>query len=76
MARRTAKSVTSSTASRSRPQWLAAEKRRAAAADVERDLTALEDIRLVLSGKEWDSDTLSAVAEIIRETGRKIKESE
>jgi hypothetical protein len=43
---------------------------------VERDLTALEDIRLVLSGKEWDSDTLNAVAEIIRETGREIKEPE
>jgi hypothetical protein len=64
------------TTPRSRPQWLAAEKRRAARADVERDLEALNDIRLLLSGKEWDSDTLSAVAEIIRETGREIKEPE
>lgn len=64
-------------ASRKRPNaWIAAEKRRARKADIERDLQALEDIRLLLSGTEWGSETLEAVAEVIRETGREIKESD
>ena len=57
-----------------RPNWVSAEKRRAAIADVKRDLDALDDIHHILDGTEWGSDTLEQIAEIIRETGRKIRE--
>ena len=57
-----------------RPGWIAAEKRRTKREEVKRDLEALEDIHKLLDGTEWDTDTLLAIAEIVRETGRKIRE--
>lgn len=58
----------------SRGLWLANEKRKAKAADIKRDLEALNDIHVLLDGKEWGSDTLEQIAEVIRETGREIRE--
>jgi hypothetical protein len=72
-----AKLVTSSTVSKNkRPGRITAEKRRAAIADVKRDLDALEDIHQLLDGTEWDTDTLLSIADIIRETGREIRDPE
>lgn len=39
-----------------------------------RDGKALDAIEALMSGKEWDSDTTSAVAEIVQSTGREIKD--
>lgn len=36
------------------------------------DELALDTIRAVLSGQEWDADTCQRVAEIVRETGRRV----
>ena len=58
----------------SRGLWLANEKRKAKAADIKRDLEALNDIHVLLDGKEWGSDTLEQIAEVIRATGREILE--
>jgi hypothetical protein len=58
----------------SRGLWLANEERKAKAADIKRDIEALEDIHQLLDGKEWGSDTLEQIAEVIRETGREIRE--
>lgn len=54
--------------------WIAAEKRRAKREEVQRDLEALNDIHSLLDGTEWDSDTLEQIADILRETGREIRE--
>ncbi len=40
--------------------------------DVVADSAALDRIASLLSGKEWDCDTLLQVAEIIRESGREV----
>lgn len=37
-----------------------------------RDGKALDEIQELMSGKEWDSDTTSAVAQILIGTGRSI----
>jgi hypothetical protein len=58
----------------SRGLWLANEKRKAARAEIQRDLEALKDIHALLDGKEWGTDTLEQIAEILRETGREIRE--
>jgi hypothetical protein len=42
--------------------------------ELQRDLDALKDIHQLLDGKEWGSDTLEQIAEVIRETGREIRE--
>lgn len=34
----------------------------------------LDRIAKLLNGQEWDSDTMSAIAEIIRESGREVKD--
>ena len=60
----------------SKPGWIVAEKRRAKIAEQQRDLEALNDIHELLDGKEWDSDTLNNIAEIIRETGREVRDSD
>lgn len=39
-----------------------------------KDSKALDKLADLLSGKEWDSDTLLRVAEIIRETGRSVED--
>lgn len=39
-----------------------------------KDSKALDKLADLLSGKEWDSDTLLRVAEIIRETGRAVED--
>jgi hypothetical protein len=38
------------------------------------DKEALDLLRELLSGQEWDSDTTSEVARIVRATGRRVKE--
>jgi len=38
------------------------------------DSEALDDLQELMSGKEWDSDTLGEVAEIIRGSGRIIRD--
>jgi hypothetical protein len=35
---------------------------------------ALDNIALVMSGEEWDADTLDDIADIVREAGRHIAE--
>ena len=35
---------------------------------------ALDQIRDLLDGQEWDAETLNHVAEIVRETGREIRD--
>lgn len=44
--------------------------------DVIADSAALNAIAELLSGEEWDSETMSKVAEIVRGTGREIKDVE
>ena len=56
------------------PSWIAAEKRRAKREEMQRDLEALNDIHSLLDGTEWGSDTLEQIADILRETGREIRE--
>jgi hypothetical protein len=63
-------------ASKNTRTWPAIERRRAVAAETRRDLDALNDIWRLLDGQEWDNDTLNDIAEVIRETGREIKEPE
>lgn len=58
----------------SRGLWLANEKRRAKRDEIQRDLEALNEIHTILDGKEWGSDTLEDIAEVIRGTGREIRE--
>jgi len=45
---------------------------REAAERSQHDREALDSIQRALSAREWDSDTLSAVAEIVRRSGREI----
>lgn len=40
------------------------------------DELAMNRIRNLLSGKEWDPDTLDTIAAVVRLTGREIKEPE
>lgn len=62
-------------ASKKRPNaWIATEKRRAKREEVYRDLEALNDIHSLLDGTEWGSETLDQIADILRETGREIRE--
>lgn len=60
----------------SRGLWLANEQKRARLAEVERDVQALNDIHKILDGEEWDSDTLDKIVEIVRETGREVRDSD
>lgn len=54
--------------------WIAAEKRRAKREETRRDLEALNDIHALLDGTEWGTETLDQIADILRETGREIRE--
>jgi hypothetical protein len=38
------------------------------------DREAMDYIHDILDGREWDSDTLSEVVEILRETGRDVRD--
>ena len=51
---------------------LSAEIAREAAERSKHDREALDSIQRALSAREWDSDTLSVVAEIVRRSGREI----
>jgi hypothetical protein len=53
---------------------LGAEIERTRGAEGDRDREAMDGIQAALSGREWNSDTLSEVAEIVRRTGREIAE--
>ena len=54
-------------------KWLAGEKRRAKREEMNRDIEALNAIHQLLDGKEWDTDTLDQIAEVLRETGREVR---
>jgi hypothetical protein len=43
---------------------------------VNSEAAALNEIQTVLSGRRWDADTLCAVAEVVRRTGREIVDGE
>lgn len=55
---------------------LGAEIAREAAEPSKDDCAALDSIQRALSGREWDSDRLSEVAEIVRRSGREIADVE
>lgn len=38
------------------------------------DKSALDQIRHLLDGSEWDAGTIADVAELVRETGRRIED--
>lgn len=38
------------------------------------DKSAMDAIAALMDGKEWDSDTSSAIAELVRETGRHVRD--
>lgn len=40
------------------------------------DIAAMNGIAAVMSGEEWSADTLDAIADIVRATGREIADSE
>ena len=40
------------------------------------DTKAMDEITKIMSGQEWSPDTLDYIAEVVRETGREIKETE
>jgi hypothetical protein len=40
--------------------------------DFKRDAAALDQIAALMSGQEWDSDTTSAISDIVKATGRVI----
>lgn len=58
----------------SRGLWLANEEKRAKLEDVKRDIQALNDIHALLDGTEWSNETLEQIAEILRESGREVRE--
>ena len=39
------------------------------------DTTAMDNIHRLLDGREWDSDTIAAVAEIVQQSGRDIRDA-
>jgi hypothetical protein len=51
---------------------LSAEIARTCGAAGDGDITAMDGIQAALSGRQWDSDTMSEVAEIVRRTGREV----
>ena len=38
------------------------------------DTAAMDQIALLLDGQIWDSDTLSTISEIVRNTGRSVED--
>lgn len=54
----------------------AIERLRTAARAIVIEHTVTQEIQQLLSGKEWDSDTIESVAEILREHGYPIREVE
>lgn len=40
----------------------------------DKDKRAMDLIQTLMSGTEWDADTLDAIAEVVRDTGREVLE--
>jgi hypothetical protein len=57
-----------------RDEASAAQSRRNAVDAAPPDSLALDRIAAVLDGREWDADTLDAVAEAVRSTGRPVRD--
>ena len=38
------------------------------------DAQALDEIADLLSGNEWDADTIEAIAQLVRQTGRPVED--
>ena len=39
------------------------------------DMQSMNEIEKIMSGNEWSADTLEDIAEVVRESGREIKDS-